>query len=560
MTSEVRAAIAAVKEHPYSFCKFVSSNDAGTTGAHQAGLYIPKNSIALVFDKPGIQGENKHKFASITWPDQTVYTCRFIYYGRGTRNEYRITRLGKNFNVNDLAIIVKQDEENYLGFILKDPNDKADFLNYFQLAEEDTNRIIDISVRPEPKVILSDTSTSVPEIRLESVQNNSINFRPKAHILILLGEELIKNPVMAIYELIKNGYDADARNINVNFHNIERIDDAIIEIKDSGTGISEEVLENVWFEPGTDFRKPVDKNGLRTIKRSPIYHRIPMGEKGVGRFAVHKLGNKIKLISRPAKIILDENGSFVKTELLDYEITVDIDWRRFSQSRYLDDVSIDWKKNTDEETFLFNNSHGTFIQISGLKEEWTRGMARQLKKQTLSMLSPKNDHSKFNIDLDFGNWWLNDIPDTESLLKIAPYKLTALVDSNFNMTFDYEFKLSNNNEIGSRYINETLAEKEIERYEHNIRGEVIPFLRESLEQREYEKPVIENIISEFETAELPFGNIMLEIYSYDLDSASLRDVTNSPKNIRDLLKDHHGIKVFKGDLRVYDYGDPGNDW
>jgi signal transduction histidine kinase len=562
MTNEVSAAITAVNNNQYSFCKFISPNDAGVTGAHQAGLYIPKNSVSLVFNEPGAQGRNKEKFAAITWFDNTVFTCRFIYYGQGTRDEYRVTRLGKSFNVNDLVIIVKQNEDSYLGFILKNEQDKIDFLEHFRLSESDTNRLIEKSATvPTTELPHSvDTSTIVPTLHNIETQSHSVSFRPKAHILILLGEELIKNPVMAIYELIKNGYDADANSINVTFHNIERIEDAVIEIRDFGTGITEEVLENVWFEPGTDFRKPVNSDGLRTVKRSPIYNRIPMGEKGVGRFAVHKLGNKIKLISRPTRIIQDENGKFLKTELFDYEISVDIDWRRFSQSRYLDDVSIEWKKNTESSTFLFKESHGTFIQISSLKEEWTRGMARQLKKQTLSMVSPKNDPSNFRIDLDFGNWWLNDIPDTASLLEIAPYKLTALVDRNYNMTFDYEFGLANNNDIGSRVINEHLPAEQIQKYEHNIRGEVIPFFRDSLEQQEYENPVIRNVIAEFDAAELPFGNIMLELYSWDLDSASLRDITNSPKAIRDLLKDHSGIKVFKGDLRVYDYGDPGNDW
>ncbi|MCX2483265.1 EcoRII N-terminal effector-binding domain-containing protein [Pedobacter sp. MR2016-24] len=568
MTNEVSAAVSAVNANVYSFCKFISPNDAGTTGAHQAGLYIPKNSISLVFNQPGIHGQNKEKFATIVWSDNITSRCRFIYYGQGTRDEYRVTRLGRSFNVDDLVVLVKEDEENYLGFLLRSAQDKSIFLDQFQMSDDDTNKLIDKSLfvgsfSSEPQELAppaTDTRTIVPQLNNDLTQNHSINFRPKAHILILLGEELIKSPVMAIYELIKNGYDADAKSIHVTFHNIDRIDDAVIEITDSGTGITADVLENVWFEPGTDFRKPVNIDGVRTIKRSPMFNRIPMGEKGVGRFAVHKLGNRIKLVSRPARVIQDADGKFVRTELLDYEITVSIDWRRFSQSRYLDDVGIEWTMNSDPATFLFKDSHGTFIQVASLKEEWTRGMARQLKKQTLSMVSPKNDPSKFRIELDFGNWWLNNIPETSSLLELAPYKVTAFVDKDYNMTFDYEFRLANNNEIGSRIIDNKLPSSELEHYEHNIRGEVIPYLRESLEEQEYENPVIENIVAEFDAAELPFGNLMLEMYSYDLDSMSLRDVTNSPKNIRDLLRDHHGIKVFKGDLRVYDYGDPGNDW
>ncbi len=561
MINQLNAAISAVKENEYSFWKFVSPNDAGATGAHQAGLYIPKNSIKLLFDEPGVIGHNKEKFAKVEWADGTIAECRFIYYGQGTRNEYRITRLGKSFHVNELVIIVKKNEEQYLGFLLQKEDDKEKFLREFNLKESESNQLINKVKTTQNTIASSEAASSVSTQFLPQVEKHEISFKPKAHILILLGEELIKSPVMAIYELIKNGYDADAKSISVKFHNIENIDNAYIEIKDSGTGITSEVLENVWFEPGTDFRKPVNDFGERTIKRSPIFNRIPMGEKGVGRFAVHKLGDKIKLVSRPSILKMDPLGKFQQEELLNYELTVIIDWRRFLQSKYLQDVNIEWSKNFDQTSFQFPNSSGTFIKIENLKEEWTRGMARQLKRQTLSMLSPKNDPSKFSINLDFGNWWLNDMPDTNAMLNIAPYKLVAFVDENYKMTFEYSFSLANNKELGERKINKySTNDLDASKYEYNIKGELSPFFRDALEQREYENPVIENTIKEYANAKTRFGSIMLELYSFDLDSPSLRDVTNNIQLIRNLLKDHSGIKVFKGDLRVFDYGDPGNDW
>ena len=60
-----------------------------------------------------------------------------------------------------------------------------------------------------------------------------------------------------------------------------------------------------------------------------------MGEKGIGRFAVHKLGDKIKLVTRPAKIVIDEN-EIPRKEALNYEITLNIDWHAFSQSKYFE--------------------------------------------------------------------------------------------------------------------------------------------------------------------------------------------------------------------------------
>ena len=90
-------AITAVNKARYAFCKFISANDVGVTGAHQAGFYIPKNCWPLMFDAPGIKGTNKDRFIKIRWQNDFETVSRFIYYGSGTRNEYRLTRLGKNF-------------------------------------------------------------------------------------------------------------------------------------------------------------------------------------------------------------------------------------------------------------------------------------------------------------------------------------------------------------------------------------------------------------------------------------------------------------------------------
>jgi len=106
---------------------------------------------------------------------------------------------------------------------------------------------------------------------------NTASFKPKSHILRLLGEELIKSPVMAIYELIKNSYDADSKVVNVNFKYIADKERAIITIEDDGTGLTSEVIKNVWLEPGTDHRKPIDfrrySNYLGDRNR---YFKIPL--------------------------------------------------------------------------------------------------------------------------------------------------------------------------------------------------------------------------------------------------------------------------------------------
>lgn len=382
------------------------------------------------------------------------------------------------------------------------------------------------------------------------------SFEPKAHILSLLGEELIKSPVMAIYELVKNSYDADATTVSVTFDNIDNLNLSSITISDNGTGMTEDVIENVWLEPGTDYRKPVDHKGTRTIQKSPIYNRIPMGEKGVGRFAVHKLSNKIKVITRPQLIKLNNSGEVISSVLANYEIHLNIDWNDFRRSKYLKDIKIKWHTKRDEQDFYYKKKSGTRIELSQLKEDWTKSMARQLKRHTLSMLSPKNNEKKFNIKLDFKNQWLINFPTAKEVLEQAPYKLTALVDKDFNLTFEYKFELKNNKIIGHRNI------KNDKKYNVNIKGNIRAAYRNYLIENEYPDEDIDKILGDFDSIDntQPYGDILVELYSFDLDSTSLKDYTNSTKVTKEILKEHAGIKVFKGDLRVYDYGDAGNDW
>lgn len=379
------------------------------------------------------------------------------------------------------------------------------------------------------------------------------HFNPKAHILTLLGEELIKSPVMAIYELVKNSYDADATKVDVLFRNTDNVDNAAIIVEDDGVGMTSEIIENVWLEPGTDNRKPYNsKTGLRQIIKSAIYKRVPMGEKGIGRFAVHKLGKKILLISRPMIIKVDgDSGEILEQKLADYEIQLFINWKDFNQSKHLSDIPIKWKIKRDVKSFHFKENSGTYIHLSGLKETWTRSMARSLKRNTVSMLSPKNDDNKFSIYLSFQNNWLDGFPNAQQILEIAPYKYTALLDENYNLTVDYEHAFLLNEPYGSRRI-----EGEIK----NIKGALRPKLRKKLEENLVSSEDIENTLDALVNTKNPFGNILFEIYSFDLDAETLRNYTYDAKTLKNILKLHSGIKVFKDEMRVFNYGEPGDDW
>lgn len=100
--------------------------------------------------------------------------------------------------------------------------------------------------------------------------------RAKSHVLRLLGDELIGDDGLAIFELVKNGYDADATKVSVIMDVTSRIPRVIV--NDDGHGMSLDDIKEKWLVLATD-----SKRGEGNRKRSHKYHRLPLGEKGIGR-------------------------------------------------------------------------------------------------------------------------------------------------------------------------------------------------------------------------------------------------------------------------------------
>ncbi|HIZ33520.1 MAG TPA: type II restriction endonuclease [Candidatus Bacteroides merdigallinarum] len=161
MSELLSAAIQSVRQSQAAWCRFITGNDAGTTGSHQAGFYVPKYASTLLFDQPGRKGENKEKTVRIRWQDDFVTESCMKYYGQKTRNEYRITRFGRNFpflqddNVGDLLVIAKFSEEDYAGYVLGTDDDIDGFLASFNLSPDEINRLIDVagSIKPEERLL-----------------------------------------------------------------------------------------------------------------------------------------------------------------------------------------------------------------------------------------------------------------------------------------------------------------------------------------------------------------------------------------------------------------------
>lgn len=148
MQEYTEKAIQAVRNSSLAYCRFLTANDTGLTGGHQSGIYIAKPAVPIIFDEPGIRGNNKDRRARIRWQDGSETNARFIYYGQGSRNEYRITNFGQNFPylrpdyTGALFVLAKCGAGDYLGFVLNTEEDIEEFLDAFGMSPAETNRLI----------------------------------------------------------------------------------------------------------------------------------------------------------------------------------------------------------------------------------------------------------------------------------------------------------------------------------------------------------------------------------------------------------------------------------
>ena len=115
-------------------------------------------------------------------------------------------------------------------------------------------------------------------------------FRPRARVLRTFGDELISSESVAVIELVKNAFDADASRVLIKFVPPLVPGAGEIVVVDDGHGMSLETVESSWMEPATAYR--------RRDSRSEILGRRVLGEKGIGRFAASRLADRLELFTR----------------------------------------------------------------------------------------------------------------------------------------------------------------------------------------------------------------------------------------------------------------------
>lgn len=320
--------------------------------------------------------------------------------------------------------------------------------------------------------------------------------RPRARLISLIGDELISDDRVAVVELVKNAFDADATRVDVTFSGGDAEHPDKLTVADDGSGMTLDTVLAGWFEPGTI----VKKKAIRSPKG-----RLYQGAKGVGRFAAARLARTLYMETRAEG---EKEG-----------VTVLLNWGRFDDNSYLDEVEIDY-----EVRRLTNLKHGTILELTGLteKKQWAEDDFKALHDRLSRLISPFGEIKDFKIHLTIPAYpELDGEVEPHEITQLPKYKLVGKLeqDGNFSGT------VSADNKDIKHYQGHPLGKK----------GETVACRPFEVEIRAWDRD---------RPGLTPY------MLRFDL---GLRDV-------RKLLDTYSGVSIYRDGFRVHPYGEPGDDW
>lgn len=319
----------------------------------------------------------------------------------------------------------------------------------------------------------------------------------------LIGRNLISNPIVAVSELVKNSYDADADNITVEFSDLLS-ENSILRIIDDGEGMSFDDVKTKWMMVGTDNKvhNPMTTKGRRKL-----------GEKGIGRFSVERLAKRLKITST-------KQGE-------DFAITFSIDWSKY-------DLFVGEFSDLTHEVLRIPcdiQKKGTTLVLEGLRDKWGKDELFNLQKE-LELLRP--------IDINKASYKKYSLPGSKVKINLVAQdflKMKKYVDLNFiNFAQAHLFgEISTN---GNAVIRVSIKS--------NISASKIDISEEYLYQA-----------NDIDTT---CGPITFEVFVFLKDKRLYKSLAIENKNMDDYLNAFCGVKIYRDGFRILPFGDKDNDW
>lgn len=369
-------------------------------------------------------------------------------------------------------------------------------------------------IREELERTLAEDSSNYSKIlelstKLASFDTDNIRFSVDAGIIDRLGTELVARQETAVSELVKNSYDADAKKVTLMFENSDSIG-GTLHIEDDGLGMTREQLINGFMRiSSTDkLRNPISER----------FNRNRAGQKGIGRFAVQRLGEKLTITTQT---IND-----------DFALVLTIDWEKYQGNKDLSNITnkiIIVPKRKDE---------GTTLKIEGLKDKWTQAAIKRIYRYVSAIIQPF------------------PLSKSEEEIEIKEKDEISIIDPGFKTVFK---KLDNNKSI-------IIADESTMIYKHAL-AEIEGWIDENglgiytVKSERLNIDITEEIGSDPDDNTIPFTKlkkVKFKAFYYVYNADLIPKMHES--SIKKLSRTAGGIRLYRNGFRVLPYGEPGNDW
>lgn len=209
----------------------------------------------------------------------------------------------------------------------------------------------------------------------------SFKFKVDSALLRELGERLVGKPHIALAELVKNSFDADATDVVI------RLGNDAIEVEDNGHGMTTEEFDGFWMRIGS-----THKNREGTSRK---FHRPLTGSKGVGRLAGQFLAKKMAIYTTsdrsPERVLIGA-----------------VDWAHAVEHDDLTEAKVGYLTKVRNQLYVGNSKHGTRIVLQGLNQDWPPKAISDLAREIWWMTPPfrtnrslvTDQQRTFNVDFE----------------------------------------------------------------------------------------------------------------------------------------------------------------
>jgi signal transduction histidine kinase len=385
-------------------------------------------------------------------------------------------------------------------------------------------------------------------------------FRPYARLVSILGDQLISSKWVGVIELVKNSYDADAEKVSVRFVDFDEVGkEPFIEIEDDGDGMTLNIIREVWMKPATPYKLNQKKSKTNRFTNKG---RLMQGDKGVGRFAIYKLGNHVEI--------------FTKTETTE-EVQLTLNFREYAQNdefsdeeikhRYLDEIENQWKVNEDPICITNPEGKGTLIRISDLRNNWTFSDLERLEVAFQRMIPPviPNFEKVISRDFDVQLLW-NDrlypksLMSFEQVIELAPFSMRGSITDSGVLSYTYHHNRREVQEDVDLFDITEIKSHDV----WNLRVFKEQFLEESngtkksgqikIRKRTYDEEIVTR--SKWKVRRRPqVGECLFFFYAFDWGKNKLELSTPQEAFIKD-----NSVYLYRDFTRVYPFGEKGIDW